>query len=42
VLEAAAGTAAEVAARLESLGYDPVRITADLTGIDRVVEGQWS
>jgi release factor glutamine methyltransferase len=42
VLEAAAGSAAPLAAELEQLGYHPVGITADLTGIDRVVEGQWS
>jgi hypothetical protein len=42
VLEAAVGSAAPLAAELEQLGYHPVGITADLTGIDRVVEGQWS
>ena len=42
VLEAAAGAAASLAADLEQLGYHSVGITADLTGIDRVVEGQWS
>jgi len=42
VLEAAAGCAADMAAQLESLGYASVGITADLTGVERVVEGQWS
>ena len=42
VLEAAGGSAGELAAELEALGYGSVGITADLTGIDRVVEGQWS
>jgi release factor glutamine methyltransferase len=42
VLEAAAGTAGDIAGELEGLGYDSVGISADLTGIDRVVEGRWS
>jgi release factor glutamine methyltransferase len=42
VLEAGAGSAGEIAAELEALGYGSLGITADLTGIDRVVEGQWS
>jgi release factor glutamine methyltransferase len=42
VLEAAAGSADRLAAALESLGYRSVGVTADLSGIDRVVEGQWS
>jgi release factor glutamine methyltransferase len=39
VLEVGDGQAAGVAAGLESLGYRNVTITADLAGIDRVVEG---
>ena len=42
VLEAAAGSAGGLAGELEALGYASVGISADLTGIDRVVEGQWS
>jgi release factor glutamine methyltransferase len=42
VLEAAAGSADGLAGQLEALGYVSVGISADLTGIDRVVEGQWS
>jgi release factor glutamine methyltransferase len=42
VLEAAAGSAERLADELETLGYRSVGITADLSGIDRVVEGQWS
>ena len=42
VLEAAGGSAGELAGELEALGYGSVGMTADLTGIDRVVEGQWS
>jgi release factor glutamine methyltransferase len=42
VLEAAAGSAGDIAAELEQLGSGSVGITADLAGIDRVVEGQWS
>jgi release factor glutamine methyltransferase len=39
VLEVGDGQAAEVATALESLGYRDVRVTRDLAGIDRVVEG---
>jgi release factor glutamine methyltransferase len=39
VLEVADGTASSVAALLESLGYDQVVVTPDLTGRERVVEG---
>jgi release factor glutamine methyltransferase len=42
VLEAAAGSAGDTAGELEALGYRSVGITADLTRIDRVVEGRWS
>ena len=42
ILEAAGGSAGELAAEIEALGYGSVGITPDLTGIDRVVEGQWS
>jgi release factor glutamine methyltransferase len=37
--EVADGEAGDVAAELEELGYRDVRVTADLTGTDRVVEG---
>ena len=40
VLETADCKAFEVAALLEELGYDAIRMTADLTERDRVVEGQ--
>jgi release factor glutamine methyltransferase len=40
VLEVGAGQAERVAAALEALGYRNVRITADLSGIARVVEGE--
>ena len=40
VLEVADGTAAEVAALLEGLGYQDVRATDDLAGRPRVVEGR--
>ena len=40
VLEAADGAARDVAALLESLGYAQVRVTKDLTGRERVVEGR--
>jgi release factor glutamine methyltransferase len=42
VLEAAAGSAERLAGELEALGYRSIGVTADLAGIDRVVEGQWS
>ena len=41
VLEVAEARGAEVASLLEELGYDEVRMTEDLTGRDRVVEGRW-
>ncbi len=40
VLEVADGAAREVAALLESLGYSGVRVTNDLAGRERVVEGR--
>jgi release factor glutamine methyltransferase len=40
VLETADGKAPEVAALLETLGFTAIRMTADLTERDRVVEGQ--
>ncbi|HUZ98488.1 MAG TPA: HemK/PrmC family methyltransferase [Gaiellaceae bacterium] len=40
VLEVGAGQAEQVAAVLEALAYRNVRITADLSGIARVVEGE--
>ncbi len=40
VLEVGAGQAERVAAALEALAYRNVRITADLSGIARVVEGE--
>jgi release factor glutamine methyltransferase len=39
VLEVGDGQAGHVAAALESLGYRDVRVTPDLAGLDRVVEG---
>ena len=42
VLEAAGGSARDTARELEALGYGSVGVTADLTGVDRVVEGRWS
>jgi release factor glutamine methyltransferase len=39
-LEVADGQAPEVAAALEAAGYDAVRITPDLAGRERVVEGR--
>jgi release factor glutamine methyltransferase len=40
VLEVAEGTAAEVAALLAGIGFRDVRVTQDLAGRDRVVEGR--
>jgi release factor glutamine methyltransferase len=40
VLEVGDGQAARVAALVSSLGYADVRVTADLTGRERVVEGR--
>jgi release factor glutamine methyltransferase len=40
VLECCAGKAAVVAAELQALGYDDIRITPDLTAQGRVVEGR--
>ena len=42
VLEVAAGRGEEVTELLRSLGYADVRVTNDLTGRDRVVDGRWS
>ncbi len=39
VLEVGDGQAAHVCARLDELGYEEIRATADLTGRERVVEG---
>ena len=39
VLEVGAGHAGEVAAMLATLGYRDIRITEDLTHIERIVEG---
>ncbi len=41
VLEVGAGQAESTAALLEELGFHDVRVTPDLRGIDRVVEGVW-
>ena len=41
VLECGDGQAAEVAERLEALGYEGALCTTDLAGRDRVVEAQW-
>ena len=40
VLEVADTRAADAAELLEALGYDEVRVTEDLTGRDRIVEGK--
>jgi release factor glutamine methyltransferase len=40
VLECGDGQAAPLAARLRALGYDPVTVSPDLAGVDRVVEGR--
>jgi release factor glutamine methyltransferase len=40
VLEVGAGQAGDIADALREAGYEDVRITADLAGIDRVVEGR--
>jgi methylase of polypeptide subunit release factors len=40
VLEVGDGQARAVADALRALGYDEVRITADLAGRERVVEGR--
>jgi len=40
VLEVAEGAARDAAALLETLGYTAVRVTADLTGRERIVEGR--
>jgi methylase of polypeptide subunit release factors len=40
VLEVGDGQAAGVAAALERLGYAGVRVTPDLAGVARVVEGR--
>ena len=40
VLEVGDGQAPAVARAVEALGYGEVRITTDLTGVERVVEGR--
>ncbi len=40
VLECGDGQATSLAASLHTLGYDRVRVTPDLAGVDRVVEGR--
>ncbi len=42
VLEVGDGQAQAVVQELENAGYEAIRITEDLTGTDRVVEGRWS
>jgi release factor glutamine methyltransferase len=42
VLEIAENQAAKVAALLRDLGYEHLRISADMAGRDRVIEAQWS
>ena len=42
VLEVHEGRAQEIAAKLERAGYADVRISRDLAGRDRVVEGRWT
>ena len=40
VLECGDGQAAPLATRLRALGYEPVTVSPDLAGVDRVVEGR--
>jgi release factor glutamine methyltransferase len=40
VLECGDGQAASLTAKLRALGYDRVRVSPDLAGVDRVVEGR--
>ena len=40
MLEVGEGQAAPTAALLEELGFVEVRVTPDLAGIDRIVEGR--
>jgi len=42
VLEAHADYAGRVAAELAGAGYEEIRITRDLAGLERVVEGRWA
>jgi len=42
VLEVGDGQADGVAAQLRSLGYEPVTVSDDLTGRQRVVDGRWA
>jgi release factor glutamine methyltransferase len=42
VLEIAENQAAKVAGLLGDLGYEQLRISPDMAGRDRVIEGQWS
>ena len=42
VLEIAENQAAKVAALLDELGYERLRISPDMAGRDRVIEGTWS
>jgi release factor glutamine methyltransferase len=42
VLETAESWAARLAALLGELGYDELRISPDMAGRDRVIEGRWS
>jgi release factor glutamine methyltransferase len=42
VLECHEGRAQQVAAELEAAGYAEIKITPDLAGRDRVVEGRWT
>ena len=42
VLEVAENQARNVETLLSELGYDGLRISSDMTGRDRVIEGQWS
>jgi release factor glutamine methyltransferase len=42
VLEVAENQAGKVETLLHELGYDRLKISSDMTGRDRVIEGQWS
>ena len=42
MLEVHEARANDVAARLEQAGYGDVRVSQDLAGRDRIVDGRWT
>jgi methylase of polypeptide subunit release factors len=42
VLEVHEARGAEVARQLEAAGYGDVKVSQDLAGRDRIVEGRWT